>query len=134
MANSLKLQIQRLGQDPPLAGWLIALSHDSPFEPIQANAARGVFCQKTSPSLTAAGSLLSLLKDFNRAVRLRAVTALGDLWRGGSPGATSAPRRSDRSCTERRGRRRPRRGRACVATSRPATDHGGWYTRRFPPQ
>ncbi len=77
MASSLKLQVERLGQDPLLADWLIALSHDSPFEPPQANAARGVFCQKTSPPLTAVGSLLSLLKDFNRAVRLRAVLLSG---------------------------------------------------------
>jgi HEAT repeat protein len=79
MANSLKLQVDRLAQDPSLADWLIALSHDSPFEPPQGNAARGVFCHKTSPPLTAVESLLSLLKDSNRAVRLRAITALGDL-------------------------------------------------------
>jgi hypothetical protein len=79
MASSLKLQVDRLGQDPSLADWLIALSHDSPFEPPQANAAGGFFGQKTSPPLTAVESLLSLLKDFNRDVRLRAVTALGDL-------------------------------------------------------
>jgi HEAT repeats len=79
VANSLKLQVERLGQDPSLADWLIALSHDSPFEPPEANTARDVFCQKTSPPLTAVESLLSLLKDINRDVRLRAITALGDL-------------------------------------------------------
>jgi len=62
-------------QDPPLADWLVALSHDSPFGRPQAGAARG----GPSPPLTAVPSLLSLLKDSDRGVRLRAVAALGDL-------------------------------------------------------
>src|SRR5204863_2631839 len=65
----------RLGQDPPLTDWLIALSHDSPFEGPQAGAARA----EASPPLAAVPSLLSLLKDANRDVRLQAVAALGEL-------------------------------------------------------
>jgi HEAT repeat protein len=64
-----------LGQDPPLADWLVALSHDSPFERPQAGAAR----DGASPPLTAVPGLLSLLKDSDRDVRLRVVAALGDL-------------------------------------------------------
>jgi HEAT repeat protein len=79
MTNSLKLPVERLGQYPPLADWLIALSHDSPFEPPQAQAARSAFSQKTSPPLTAVENLLSFLKDCNRSVRFRTVRALGDL-------------------------------------------------------
>jgi HEAT repeat protein len=65
----------RLVQDPPLTDWLVALSHDSPFEGPEARAARA----GTSPPLAALPSLLSLLKDADRDIRLRAVTALGDL-------------------------------------------------------
>jgi HEAT repeat protein len=75
MANSSKLAVERVGYDPPLADWLVALSHDSPFEQPQAREARGGLF----PPLTAVQSLLSLLKDSDRAVRLRAVMALGDL-------------------------------------------------------
>jgi HEAT repeat protein len=63
------------GQDLPLTDWLIALSHDSPFAGPQARAARA----GTAPPLTSVPSLLSLLKDSDRNVRLRAITALGDL-------------------------------------------------------
>jgi HEAT repeat protein len=62
-------------QDPPLADWLVALSHDSPFEGPQTGVARG----ETPPPLTAVPSLLSLLHDTDRGVRVRAVAALGDL-------------------------------------------------------
>jgi HEAT repeat protein len=62
------------GQDPPLADWFIALSHDSPFEGRQS----ATVGSETPPSLAAVPSLLSLLQDDSRAVRLRAVTALGD--------------------------------------------------------
>ena len=65
----------RLGQDPPVADWLVALSHDSPFEGPPVRAARG----GPPPPLTAVPSLLSLLQDADRDVRLRAVTSLGDL-------------------------------------------------------
>jgi HEAT repeat protein len=63
------------GQDPPLTDWLVALSHDTPFEVPQARAARA----GASPPLAAVPSLLSLLKDDDRDVRLRAAAALGDL-------------------------------------------------------
>ncbi|HEY7312022.1 MAG TPA: HEAT repeat domain-containing protein [Gemmataceae bacterium] len=62
-------------QHPPIADWLEALSHDSPFERPQAHAAR----VGTSPPLAAVPSLLSLLEDDNRDIRLQAITALGDL-------------------------------------------------------
>ncbi|HEV3263845.1 MAG TPA: HEAT repeat domain-containing protein [Gemmataceae bacterium] len=75
MVNSSKLAVERLSQDLPLADWLVALSHDSPFEQPQASAAGG----EASPPLAAVPSLLSLFKDSDREVRLRAVTALGDL-------------------------------------------------------
>src|SRR6266513_576195 len=75
MADTLKLPVERLVQDPPLADWLVALSHDSPFERPQASVAR----RGASPPLTAAPSLLSLLKDSDGDVRRRAVAALGNL-------------------------------------------------------
>src|SRR5262245_22812058 len=65
----------RLGQDPPLADWLTALSHDSPFAVPQARAVR----PDPAPPLAAVPSLLSLLRDADSGVRLRAVAALGDL-------------------------------------------------------
>ena len=75
MADTLKLPVERLVQDPPLADWLVALSHDSPFERPQASRARG----GASPPLAAAPSLLSLMKDSDGDVRRRAVAALGNL-------------------------------------------------------
>src|SRR5262249_39955947 len=62
-----------LGQDPPLTDWLVALSHDSPFEGPQAG---GTPAGSPLP-MVAVPSLLSLLKDPNRDVRLRGVAALG---------------------------------------------------------
>ena len=67
MANSSILPVERLGQDPPVVDWLVALSHDSPFERPQAGAARG----GASPPLAAVSSLLSLMKDSDRGVRAR---------------------------------------------------------------
>jgi hypothetical protein len=32
MSNFLNVPAQRVGQQPPLADWLVALSHDSPLE------------------------------------------------------------------------------------------------------
>jgi HEAT repeat protein len=58
-----------------VADWLIALSHDSPFEGPAAPTARA----GTSPPLSAVPSILSLAQDADRNVRLRAVAALGDL-------------------------------------------------------
>ena len=75
MADSSILPVERRGQDPPVADWLVALSHDSPFERPQAGAAR---CG-ASPPLAEVPSLLSLMKDSDRDVRARAVTALGNL-------------------------------------------------------
>jgi HEAT repeat protein len=74
LAKCLNGPVKRLGQGPPLADWLVALSHDSPFDRPQADA-RGV----TSPPLMAVPSLLSLLKDSDGAIRRQAVTALGAL-------------------------------------------------------
>jgi HEAT repeat protein len=65
----------RLGQDPCLADWLVGLSHDSPFEPPQDKVVPG----GASPSLAAVPSLLSLVNDPDREVRLRVVAALGEL-------------------------------------------------------
>lgn len=62
-------------QHPPIADWLEALSYDSPFQRPQAHAAR----VGSSPPLTAVPSLLSLLKDADRNIRIGAITALGDL-------------------------------------------------------
>ena len=75
MASSLNLPAWRPDQDPPLADWLVALSHDSPFERPPASAAES----GTFPPLTAVNSILSLLKDSDRDVRLAAVKALGAL-------------------------------------------------------
>lgn len=63
----------RLGHDAPLADWLVALSHDSPFERPHSSAAWA----GPSPPPAEVPSLLSLLKDVDPDVRLRAVTALG---------------------------------------------------------
>jgi HEAT repeat protein len=57
--------------EPPLADWLMGLSHDGPFERSQAG--------DSPPPLTAVPSLLSLLSDDNSEVRRRAIRALGDL-------------------------------------------------------
>jgi HEAT repeat protein len=75
MTASSELGMALLQPHPPLADWLEALSHDSPFERPQAHAAR----LGASPPLAAVPSLLSLLKDADRNVRRRAITALSDL-------------------------------------------------------
>ena len=64
-----------LQQQLPIANWLEALSHDSPFDRPRAQATR----IGTSPPLSAVPSLLSLLKDPDRTIRCRAITALGDI-------------------------------------------------------
>src|SRR4051812_39173818 len=75
VATSSNLPAERRDQTPPLADWLVALSHDSPFERPRAGAADS----GTFPPLTAVQSILSLLKDSDRDVRLPAVKALGAL-------------------------------------------------------
>jgi HEAT repeat protein len=62
-------------QPPPLVDWLEALSHDSPFE-------RGTdpaVLDQAVPRLALVPILISLLKDPDRAVRARVLTALGNL-------------------------------------------------------
>jgi hypothetical protein len=62
-------------QHPPVADWLEALSHDSPFEGGSKTSRGG----RAVPSLSAVPSLFSLLKDSDRGIRMQAVTALGNL-------------------------------------------------------
>lgn len=64
-----------LQQQPSIANWLEALGHSSPFERPQAGSA----IREASPPLASVSSLLSLLEDDNREIRLRAILALGDL-------------------------------------------------------
>ena len=75
MAEPAKPLVEPLGGAPRLADWLEALSHGSPFESRQAPAVWG----RAVPRLTLAPILISLLKDPERDVRLRVVTALGNL-------------------------------------------------------
>jgi HEAT repeat protein len=75
MTNALKPQTDHPDPDPPLADWLVALSHDSPYGRPPSDAVRG----EPSPPLAALPSLLSLLQDADVSIRLRAVAALGDL-------------------------------------------------------
>jgi HEAT repeat protein len=75
MANVLKYPVECFDPYPRIGELLVALSHDSPFERPQAHATPG----GASPSPAMVPSLLSLLKDSDPNIRLRAVTALGDL-------------------------------------------------------
>jgi HEAT repeat protein len=75
MPSSLNTPAERLGQQPPLADWLVALSHDSPLEQLQ----HPVAGDGATVPLAAVPALLSLAHDANRDVRLRAVAALGEL-------------------------------------------------------
>jgi HEAT repeat protein len=61
-------------QNPPLAGWLVGLSHDSPFEGDQ----DPMIWDKATPRLSLVPILISLLKDPDRDVRLRVIMALGN--------------------------------------------------------
>jgi hypothetical protein len=70
-----RTEARRLGQNPPLTHWLLALSHDSPFEKPQAPVSQ----TETFPSLATAHRLLSLLKELDPSVRLRAARGLGEL-------------------------------------------------------
>jgi HEAT repeat protein len=62
-------------QQPPLAEWLQGLSHDGPYERIQETSVG----QEAAPRLEAVPSLLSLLKDSDRGIRMQAAQALGSL-------------------------------------------------------
>src|SRR5262245_26201766 len=75
MPKSSKPPAEDLDPEPPLADWLVALSHGSPFESRQAAAVWG----RDAPRLALVPILISLLKDPDRDVRLRVVTALGHL-------------------------------------------------------
>jgi HEAT repeat protein len=75
MAAPSELPKAVVRQQPPLADWLEALSHDSPFEHGQDPA----IWDQVAPRLALVPVLISLLKDPNRDVRVRVVTALGTL-------------------------------------------------------
>jgi HEAT repeat protein len=62
-------------QHPPLVDWLEALSHDSPYERGQDHSV----WDQAAPRLALAPILISLLKDPDRNVRVRVLTALGNL-------------------------------------------------------
>jgi len=75
MAATSELNKAVLRQQPPLADWLEALSHDSPFERGQDSS----IWDQAAPRLELAPVLISLLKDPDRDVRVRVLTALGNL-------------------------------------------------------
>ncbi len=74
MALPSELPAQLLNQSPPLADLLQALSHDGPFERVQSAMLQG---RMVRPSETVR-SLLDLLNDPDRDVRVVAITALGE--------------------------------------------------------
>ena len=73
MTTASELQGSLLPQHPPLADWLEALSHDSPFERGQ----NPSIWDQAAPRLALVPILISLLKDPDREVRVRVLTALG---------------------------------------------------------
>jgi HEAT repeat protein len=75
MAARSELPQALLRQQPPLADWLEGLSHDGPFERVQLSSVG----HPAAPRLEAVESLISLLKDSDRAFRMQAATALGNL-------------------------------------------------------
>src|SRR5438105_4625136 len=75
MLSSWKRPVEPPTQEPQIADWLVALSHDGPFERPYA----GMVWDRICPQLTAVPNLLSLMTKTDRNVRMRAVTALGDL-------------------------------------------------------
>ena len=76
MAEPSELHLGLLAPDPPLADWLEALGHESPFESPPAAAVWG----QAAPPLTAAvRRLVAVLKDSDPDVRSRAVASLGTL-------------------------------------------------------
>ncbi len=74
MTAPSELQAALLRQHPPLATWLEALSHDSPFERGQGPS----IWDQDAPRLALVPILISLLKDPDRDVRVRVLTALGN--------------------------------------------------------
>jgi HEAT repeat protein len=74
MTTPSELQAALLRQHPPLADWLEALSHDSPFEQDQDPS----LWDQAAPRPALVPILLSLLKDRDRDVRVRVLTALGN--------------------------------------------------------
>jgi HEAT repeat protein len=68
-------QAALLPQHPPIVDWLEALGHDSPFERNQDPS----IWDQAAPRLALVPILISLLKDANRDVRVRVLTALGNL-------------------------------------------------------
>jgi HEAT repeat protein len=75
MAVSAESHKDVLRQQPPLADWLEALSHDSPFERGQDPS----IWDQVAPRLALVPVLISLLKDPDRDVRVRVIAALGTL-------------------------------------------------------
>jgi len=75
MAACSDLPKGSLRQQPPLADWLEALSHDSPFEGGQDPS----LWDQVAPRLALVPVLVSLVKDPDREVRLRVIAALGTL-------------------------------------------------------
>ena len=74
MTNTSELPVERYGQVSPLADWLVALSHDSPFERDQDLS----IWDRTAPRLALVPFLISLLKNPDSKVRVRVLAALGD--------------------------------------------------------
>jgi HEAT repeat protein len=74
MKRQPESQTAVLDEVPPVAAWLDALSHDSPFEPGQDTSV----WERDAPRLALVPILISLLKDPDRDVRMRVVTALGN--------------------------------------------------------
>jgi HEAT repeat protein len=74
MTTTLEHQATLLRQHPPFADWLEALSHDSPFE----QAPDPSIWDQAAPRPALVPILISLLKDPNRDVRVRVLTALGN--------------------------------------------------------
>jgi HEAT repeat protein len=69
-----RLNPVRLGQGAPFADWLVALSHDSPFEPRPAGQV---------------GELVAALRSKLDIVRFHAVISLGDLGSEGRPASAA---------------------------------------------
>ena len=75
MAAPSELPKAAVRLQPPLADWLEALSHDSPFERGEDSSV----WDQVAPRLALVPVLISLLKDPGPDVRVRVITALGTL-------------------------------------------------------